>query len=324
MLALLSCSALLIQPAKTLSVGPDSYVAGPAIRLGRFISSSVFSRDGSFVTFVDERVEGSYAAQRERLARQTESTGRALVRVDLKTGVRQTLYTPQPGETLMWVEPVGRGGDVLCSIAMENLPKDQISWKAIYCPAEGGVQVVADRVAARSFQFAASFTERKAFLLITNEDQRTRYLFLTPSRTVEKTLNVNSYQGGFTIRTKDGSPVLFLQGRPPGFSVVGLYLLSFIDGSSEKLQGLPQEGDISVPEPLIRFETIERSKPKDGTDQLPLNDLTAVAGKQELQRSRLTIAQGIIAITEEAPEGNGIVYLRDDGFYARAMIKVRR
>jgi hypothetical protein len=316
-------TAITALSSQTLSVGQDAYAPCPAIRLGSLTTSEVFSRDGAYVAFVDERAETSYSAARDRIAIQGESPGRSLVRVDLLKGTRQILYTPGPNETLIGIETVGRSGDLLCSIAKENLPKSQISWKAIYCPVNGGVQVVADQVAARSFQFAGSSTARKAFILICNEDDKTRYLYLSEDTAEERSLNIVSYQGGFYFRSPKGNPIVGLQGSPPNYSPLGFYELSFVDGSAERLPSLPSAEELLEKTPLIRFSVDPRSPSDTAKRRLPLGDLVAVAGRQEQQKEVVVVEQGIIGITLEGPDGLGVVYRRDDGVYVRSMVKLR-
>jgi hypothetical protein len=197
-LAVLSLISLRpIGPATALSVGKDFYVPGPAIKLARYLSSEKFSRDGQFFTYIDEGPEDEYVREKQAAQRGEAGSSRALVRFDLKKGSKQVLYTPKSGETLMAITPVGRGGDVFCTLTVGTAEDNRVQWRAIFCPVGGTTRTVVDQVVTRSFQVVGSPTDRKAFILVCGEGTPARYLFVTPERTVEKSLEIEGFQAFF-------------------------------------------------------------------------------------------------------------------------------
>lgn len=307
-----------------LVIGPETYVPGPAVRLSSLITDETFSRDGRFLTFIDERVEGSYSAERDRIAKNTPSNERAVVRFDLRRGVRQTLYTPGADETLMRLEPMGTGGDILCSIAVGVSQGDLITWRALYCPEGGEPRMVVDGAQARSFHFAASKTDKKAFILICNPDAKASYLYVTETQSLRKELPLSAYQGFFFMRSRSGNPVMALQGPPPDYKVLGYYELVFSTGDAlpfTDFDDIEQEEQV---EPLVEYSLRERSKGDPELRQSPLSDLLARRPGTQAGDPELLVAQGIIAESSKSTNGLAIVYLSTEGYFLRELVKRRK
>ena len=317
MLSLLVASRL--APPTALRVEGEWLVPGPIVRLGRSVSSERFSRNGRFLTFIDERPEAGYAAERERIRRGEETTERALVRFDLDKGVRETLYRPAEDETLMRVEPVGPGGDVLVTLAV-GVPKNGMPlWRAIYCPVGAAVRRVADDVRARTFQAVASATERRAFLLVVGDGEAARTIFLTPASTVAADLPKAAHQGGFFGVGAAGNPVLGLQGPPPDYALIGNFELDFRTGVARPYLLSPEPPTPDDEGPVV-YDTVERSPGDAPRSRLPLRDVVARARENGSRGSGLPVAQGVLASLSVAPGGRAVVYAGTEGYFLRELI----
>jgi hypothetical protein len=325
MAAALSLILTLLLPAtiqtKPLQVGEDFYLPGPPVRLGSYIHSEKFSRDGRYLTFIDERPEGSYSTEKDMISRGVETLTRALVRFDLRRGVRQTLVVPGPGETLMRIEPVGTGGDVIVTLAIGKPEGDLLRWRAIYCPVGGNAKIVADNAIGRSFQIAASSTDRKAFILVVSPDGPAQYSYITPERTEVKSLPTTASQGSFFIRTAAGNPVAAFQGPAPGFDLLGDFEFDFATGAAKAITDITDvERPVEVP-PLVKLESELRSKGDPALGQVPLSDLVARPGTAKLGRGFVSVTQGVIGKLSNSPSGLAVVYLSSDGYFLRELIK---
>ncbi len=316
--------ALTLQNANpsSVNVGSDTYAPGPTLRLGRMISNELFSQDERFFSFFDESVEESYAAARERIRTGSSDSPKALVRVDIRRGIREVVYRPSAEETLMSIEPVGTGGDLLCTLAVGVPRGDLVTWRAIYCPIGAAPRLIVDRTEARSFGVAASKTERKVFILICDPEKPVRYLFITPTQTLPGELPVTAFQGGFFLRTTDGNPIVGLQGPAPDYSPLGNFELRFADGTA---RAAPSLGDVEQEEPkqpLIEYleEVISTLEPRAG-DAKVKNILAKAAGESESGGSR-TIIQGAISLGYTSSTGLAFSYLTSDGYFLREMVKL--
>ncbi|CAN1541356.1 hypothetical protein MCEMSE15_01780 [Fimbriimonadaceae bacterium] len=325
MAVVLSVALTLLLPVsvqgKSLQVGDDFYFPGPPVRLSSYIQSEKFSRDGQFLTFIDERPEASYPTEKDLISRGVETPARALVRFDLRRGVRQTLVVPGPGETLMRTEPVGTGGDVIVTLAIGKPEGDLRRWRAIYCPVGGTGKVVADNAIGRTFQIAASTTERKAFILLLSPDGPAQYSYITPERTEVKTLSTTAFQGSFFIKTSAGNSVAAFQGPAPSFELLGNFEFDFATGAAKEIKDITDvERPVEVP-PLVNLETELRSKGDPALGHFPLSDLVARPGTAKLGRGFLSVSQGIIGKLSNSPSGLAVVYLSSDGYFLRELIK---
>ncbi len=321
LIAALSLLAPAALQGKALKVGDDFYLPGPPVRLGRYIQSEKFSRDGQFLTFIDELPEASYPTEKDLISRGVETTNRALVRFDLKRGVRQTLVVPGPGETLMRIEPVGTGGDVIVSLAIGKPEGDLLRWRAIYCPVGGNAKVVADNAIGQSFQIAASSTERKAFILVVSPDGPAQYSYITPERTEVKSLPTTASQSSFFIRTAAGNPVAAFQGPAPGFDLLGDFEFDFATGAAKAIKDITDvERAVELP-PLVKMETELRSKGDPALGQVTLSDIVARPGDLKLGRGFVSLTQGVIGKLSSSPSGLAVVYLSSDGYFLRELIK---
>ena len=309
------------QASVALQVGSEYYLPGPAVRLGRFVTSDKFSRDGQFITFIDERPEASYPAERALISQGTETSDRRVVRFDLKKGTRQTLFSQSPGETLISTEPVGPGGDVICTVSVGVPQGDEIRWRAVYCPVDGAPKVVAAEQSVRSFQVASSETERKAIILSCGLSGPTRFLYLTPDTTIEKTIDVTAYQGGFFQRTRLGNPIASLQGDAPNYSLIGNFEFDFATGEAKPIKSFAQSVGALEAKPLISFEEVERSKGDPLLGQVPLRDVFAFPGDGKYGRKRLLVAQGVITSVSLGPKGLAFTYLTTEGLFLKEMVK---
>ena len=325
MAAALSLALTLLLPAtvqtKALQVGEDFYLPGPPVRLGRYISSEAFSRDGQYLTFIDERPEGSYVTERDLIRRGVESTTRALVRFDLRRGFRQTLLVLGPGETLMRIEPVGTGGDIIVTLALGVQNGDLLRWRAIYYPVGGNPKVVADNAIGRSFQVAGSATERKAFVLVVAPEAPAQYLFVTPEKTEVKSLSTTAFQGSFFFNTATGNPVAAFQGPAPSYQLLGNFVFDFASGEATPIANITDIERAGEAAPLINIDTELRSQGDPALGQVPLNDLNARPGSAKLGRGFLSVTQGIIGKKSSSPSGLAVVYLSSDGYFLRELIK---
>lgn len=320
--ALVGLAAATFELPSSLKVGDDFYIVGPAIRLGRFITDEKFSPDGQFLTFIDERPEESYASERARIMRGDEPAKRNLVRVNLQTGVRTVLYSTKETETLMSVETVGPSGDIVCSIVTGG-SGDYLTWRGIYCAVGKAPNIIVDGVVARSFHFAASTTENKAFVLICGEKE-TSYLYLTPTQTVSNTLPVTGFQGIFFTFTSNGNPVLGLQGPAPDYKLVGNFELSYKSGQAIALKELPNPSETPEVVPRIKFDIVDRAKANEALDQYPLRDVVALPGDPKNGSGRLVVARGVLWSLNSAPNGAAVTYSNSEGNYVRPILKAEK
>lgn len=305
----------------SLKVGNNFYVKGSAVRLGRFLTSTEFSRDGQTVLFIDEDVEGSYAAERTRAGKVPGAWKKSLVRFDLRRGTKEILYTPTENETLMQIETVGQGGDVICTIAVGTSKGDVINWKAIFAPVGGQTRVIANGVPARSFQVAASKSEPKAAVLICLPNEGSRYLFITKNQTSSFDIPAKGYQGGFGfLRSKNGNPVAGVQGGPPDYKILGLFEISFASGQLVPFSGYNENTIEEDSLAVVENDVPVRSKGDPALNQTPLCDIFTRPKKAKPIEGTL-FAQGVIAIVSESPTGLAMVFLNDDGFYLKEWIK---
>lgn len=307
-----------------LRVKDDFYLPGPPIRVGSSIMDPKYSRDGRYLVYIDECLERTYAEARARVITGDEASSPALMRLDIQSGSKQTLYTPNLGETLMSVTPVGAGGDVVCTIVVGVSSTDQLNWRAIYCPVGGQPRVVVDGVKTRSFVAIASPTERKAFLLICGREEAARVLYITGETTVEKSLGVVAEQGTFfSVTTRRGNPIVGLQGAPPDYSLVGNFELDYGTGQVTRTE-LPDAAEIPVPPlPLIQYDILKRSEGDPELGQFPLRDIQARPGAEKDGKGQLIVAQGVIALLGEGPNGLSFLYLSPDGCFLREMLKAK-
>lgn len=304
----------------SLKVGKDFYLPGPVVRLGSFITFEKFSRDSKFLVYVDERTESNYSKNKERI-QNGEDAPPTLVRYDIQRGSKETLYVPEANETLMNVEPVGRSGDVICSIAIGTSQDDKVLWKAIFFPQGGSPRVLANGIRSRSFQISASPTERKAFVLICSLDTPSKYLFVTPEKTLIAELPSSAFQVGFFLQTRDGNPIVGLQGPAPDYKTLGNYELSFSTGGFRLLTDLPENRPDNSSSELLSFDTIERSKGDSTIGEGPLLEIVARPKDPKLGLGRLIVEQGVIAILQPSPDGLTVVYLAPSGIYIRELVK---
>ena len=303
-------------------MGNSYYVAGPPIRLGRFITNEKFSRDGEYISYIDEQLEGSYPTERAKAISGTEDDSRALLRLNLRKGTKETLYLPKSNEVVMSIEPVGSGGDIICTVAQGPPIGDNLKWKALYCPIGGTARIIADDVVTRSFQVAASKTERKAFLLVCGLDAPASYFFITSDQTVTKSLPNTGFQGGFFSKTASGNPVAVLQGPAPDYKLVGNFELSFATGAARAIPNLFEAAQEEPETHLIDFDLIDRSRGDEEMGQAPLKDIFARPGEKKNGSQRFLVAQGVIALLSEAPNGLAFAYMSTEGYFVREMLKV--
>lgn len=303
-----------------LPVGKDFYVPGPALRLGTFVTSEKFSRDGQFLSFIDERPEGNYVAERALLSQGEETAMRTIVRVDLKKGIRQVLYTQQAGETLIRIEPVGPSGDIIFTTTIGVTQGVELRWKAIYCPVGGSPRVVASDEYARSFDVVSSETESEAFILCCGPSGPAKFLFLSAESTVQKSLSVTAFQGGFFLRTRSGNSVAFLQGPGPTYPAMGTFECNYVTGEVRALETM--ERPFRKPEitPIIAYKSVDRSKGDASLGQVPLLDIFATAGSNPTD-PKLLVAQGVIVSVTTSPNGLAFTYLAPDGHFLKEMVK---
>jgi hypothetical protein len=325
MAAALSLVLALLLPAtiqtKPLQVSEDFYLPGPPVRLGRYISSEQFSRDGQYLTFIDERPEGSYATEKDLVSRGVETTARALVRFDLRRGIRQSLLVPGPAETLMRIEPVGTGGDVIVTLAIGVPNGDLLRWRTIYYPVGGNPKEVADNAIGRSFQVAGSATERKAFVLVVTPEAPAQYLFITPEKTEVKSLSTTAFRGSFFFKTATGNPVAAFQGPAPNYQLLSNFVFDFASGEATPIASIADVERAEESAPLINFDTELRSKGDPLLGQVPLNDLIARPGTPKLGRGFLSVTQGVIGKLSSSPSGLAVVYVSAEGYYLRELVK---
>jgi hypothetical protein len=221
----------------------------------------------------------------------------------------------------MSIEPVGSGGDVICTVARGPAVEDQLQWRALYCPADGGPRVVVDGVVSRSFEVAASATERKVFLLVCGIKAPASYRYITPDRAVEGSLGVTGFQGSFSFRTKEGNPIAVLQGPAPRYGLVGNFAFDFATGKPIRLDIFTDAGIAGPAEPLISYDLVSRSKGNSDLGQSPLADIIAQRGPKVVGKGSVVVAQGVIIVTKEAASGLAVVYYTPDGSYLREMVK---
>lgn len=318
MISSLVLAAVLAEPT-FLVVGTDVLLPGPPLRIASVISNPTFSRDGQTLIFFDERAEDGYAAEKVRIGRGDPPLKKALVRFDLRRGVREVVYEPKSNETLMRVETVGPAGDVLLSVAVGIPQGDNLTWRGIYAPVGQRPRVLVDGVQARSFHFAGSRTERKAFVLIVEGSGPARYLFVTPESTVEKVLPVTAHQGIVAFRGSLGNPIIGLQGPPPNYSPLGLFELDFASGIFRVADNVSPEDGEETP-PRVDWETQDRSVVGLLPGQVPLRDLFARRVASGATADRMRITQGVIATTATSPDGLAVVYLTEEGYFLRELI----
>lgn len=305
----------------TVKVGKETYVRGPELRVGGSISEPKFSRDGQFFSCIDQRPEGSYGDEKLRLIGGKSPSRSALVRFDLRTGKRQLLYSPTESETLMRVEPVGKGGDLLCSLAVGVPRGDLITWKAIFFPVTGNPAVLLDRAEARSFHFSASREDRKACALVVNPERKVRLIYLTNNAAKEVELPETAYQGGFAVRSKEGNPILFLQGTPPEYKFKGYFEFDLRFGTVKPVKEAPQGDEIQERDPAVEYFEEQRLAPDEVRNFNPVRALFAKSTKSSSKENRLLIDPCLIGSVEESEDGFAVCYLKEGGYYVRELLK---
>lgn len=319
--ALCALTILTVDLPPALPVGTDFYLVGPAIKLARYITNEKFSRDGRFVTFIDESPEQSYPKEREFIERGDFGQGRALVRVDLNNGTRQSLYEPQLGETLMDVTTIGTGGDTVCTIAVGQVVDGKNGWRLLYCPVGGQPQIVCDKLSARSFQVIGSPTETKAFALIAGSGAPTKYLFITQDGTLQREIGFEAFQGFFLPSFSSGFPIAAIQGPAPDYKLLSYVRFDFASGSAARISELPKPDSEAIAKPILAFNTVERSKGIPVLGQAPLCDLVVKSSDEKDKKKFLIVAQGVTDIARQTENGLAVIYSRDDGYYVREMVK---
>jgi hypothetical protein len=159
-------------------------------------------------------------------------------------------------------------------------------------------------------------------VLIVNPEEGTSYLFVTPDRTEKRELPVRGYQGIFQFRTAEGNAVVGLQGPPPNYVVIGQYELDFQTGESRQAGANTEPGSEEDQGQIFEYETLDRSIANLLPGQVPLRDIVVQRVGPGRAPNRLTLVQGAIAIIETSPKGLAVLYLTDDGYFVREMVRL--
>ena len=221
----------------------------------------------------------------------------------------------------MDVIPIGTGGDIVCTIAVGKVVDDKNGWKALFCPVGEQPRIVCDKVRGRSFQVAASTTEPKAVILVSGLGTPTRYIYLTQDNTIEKEIGLECFQSFFFPSNSVNRPIAAFQGLAPDYKLLAYLQFVFSSGSFAKISDLPKQLDSQLTKPLFTFDTTERSKGVSILGQVPLNDLIVILKDEKDKKKFLIVSQGIINVTRQAENGLAVIYLKDDGYYLREMVK---
>lgn len=324
MIAIILSACLFADSPKTLRIGEAEYLPGPALRVGDYLTSQVFSRDGKWFSAVDMRPEGSYAAQKEFASGEMRPPSSEIVRFDLRSGTRTRVYSPEQNETLMRLETVGQGGDLIGTIAVGVPDRELLTWKAVYGQVGRPTQVLISGPKARSFDVVASEQEQKACILICGPDVSTRVLFLSNGQTKEITLPEQAFQGGFFSRTELGNPILSLQGAPPGYRLLGSYEFDFNTGEARRLPTLPDAEQIQTPSPLVEFDQVLRSQGDQLLGQTPLRDIFARPAESRDPKETMLFVEGALGIIGASSEGYALHYLTSEGYFVKELVKQRK
>ncbi|MEI7577368.1 MAG: hypothetical protein WCK51_10775 [Armatimonadota bacterium] len=308
---------------RSIAVGDRTYVVGPSIKLGQYLSKVKYSPAGNSVVFIEEFVEDSYVVERERVARGQQTSRRLVGRFDIQSGVKSTLFEIQLGEVVMDIDPVGPNGGVICSLVVGKSSGDNLIWKVVYCPVGQGAKVIKDRIVGRSVSVCGSRTDQKAFVFSCGEGCPTEISFVTNSGQKTQRLEKMAYQGGaYGSRTSDGDPIITLQDGAPDYKLLGNYRLSFATGAALPISEIPSVGQTEPGmKPKFVFNEVVRSKGDSNLAQNPLIDI--VAESTEKSRGKLLMTQGAIQLIETEALGRSVIYLSNEGgYYLREIVQV--